>query len=385
MANITLGIDGRCFVGPAAGTTHYVRELGLALQGGLNAPQVLVYGQASMKLPPSQGWHARTESHPVWRGLPATLWYRWRTGGLAAQDGVSVFLAGANFLPAFRWQRSEAVRNDKRMVSILVVHDVVAELFPRTLTWSHRLAHRLFLKSSINRCDLLVVNSHGTASRVQARFGRKPDLVVRPPIDRRFQPQDNAAIAKVQQEHQLPKRYILAVGTIEPRKNLGALIQACVKLTLEGHDLGALVIAGSQGWLTQATNAAVVNAQASGLDIRLLGQVLDTDLPALYAGAELFVLPSLYEGFGMSVAEALSCGTRVLATDMPETREAGGEHSLYCLPTVDGLRLGILQALAMPAAASSGLSQADCVGRANWADVWACDVSKLVDLIRSQT
>lgn len=385
MAEILLGIDGRCFVGPPAGTTRYVRELGLALQEALNAQSVFAYGQATMQLPPSQGWHARTEPHRMWRGLPATLWYRWRAGGLVAQDGVSVFLAGANFLPTFPRQRPRAVRHAKRMVSIVVVHDVVADLFPQTLTWSHRLAHRLFLQSSIEHCDLLVVNSHGTASRVHARFGREPDLVVRPPIKRRFQPQDNAAIVEIKQDHQLPQRYVLAVGTIEPRKNLGALIQACVRLTLDGHDIGSLVIAGSQGWLTQATNAAIAQAQASGLDIRLLGQVSETELPALYAGAQLFVLPSLYEGFGMPVAEALACGTRVLATDMPETREAGGEQAFYCSPTVDGLRLGILQALATPVIAPSGLSQAACVGPADWADVWNCDVAKLVDLIRAQT
>ena len=348
-----IGIDGRCFMGPQAGTARYVRELGMALQYALNpqaddkSPSVSVYvPDATGAADVPKGWRLRTEPSRWWRRLPATLWYRWRAGRLASQDGVSVFLAGANFLPLFAPGKHPNSR--RRPVSLLVVHDLVAELFPETLTWTHRLAHQLFLKSSIKRCDVLVVNSHGTGKRVQERFGRQPDVVLHPRIDARFKPQSQAAIAKVRQSYQLPARYVLAVGTIEPRKNLPALIKAFEALVLEGHDLGALVLAGSQGWLAQASQAAIANAGAQGLKLRVLGYVPDDDLPALYAGAELFVLPSLYEGFGMPVAEALRCGTRVLASDTPETREAGGDQALYCRPTPEGLKSGILQALAMP-------------------------------------
>jgi glycosyltransferase involved in cell wall biosynthesis len=72
------------------------------------------------------------------------------------------------------------------------------------------------------------------------------------------------------------------------------------------------------------------------------------DLPGLYTGAEVFAFPSLYEGYGMPVAEALACGTRVLATNIPALREAGGEHSLYVEPTVEGIAPGLLQSLESP-------------------------------------
>lgn len=80
-----------------------------------------------------------------------------------------------------------------------------------------------------------------------------------------------------------------------------------------------------------------------GDNIRTLGYVEQQDLPGLYAGAEVFAFPSLYEGYGMPVAEALACGTRVLATNIPALREAGGEHSLYVEPTVEGIAAGLLQ------------------------------------------
>ena len=84
---------------------------------------------------------------------------------------------------------------------------------------------------------------------------------------------------------------------------------------------------------------------AEGDNIRTLGYVEQQDLPGLYAGAEVFAFPSLYEGYGMPVAEALACGTRVLATNIPALREAGGEHSLYVEPTVEGIAAGLLQSL----------------------------------------
>ena len=82
---------------------------------------------------------------------------------------------------------------------------------------------------------------------------------------------------------------------------------------------------------------------AEGDNIRTLGYVEQQDLPGLYAGAEVFAFPSLYEGYGMPVAEALACETRVLATNIPALREAGGEHSLYVEPTVEGIAAGLLQ------------------------------------------
>ena len=381
--DITIGIDGRCFLGPAAGTMRYARELSLGLQTALSAPQVLVYGPANMQLPHATGWAARTEPQPWWQQLPTILWYRWRAGQLAKRDNVGVFLAGANFLPAFGLHR-RAVSNPARLVSVLVVHDLVAELFPRTLTWTHRLAHQLFLKTSIMQCDLLVANSHGTAKRLFARYGRKPDFVLYPPIDSRFKPQSQASVAAVKQAYGLPRRYILTVGTIEPRKNLVSLIQAFAMLAKNGHQLGALVIVGSHGWLHGDTNVAVTTARRSGLDIRLLGRVPDADLPPLYAGSQLFVLPSLYEGFGMPVAEALACGARVLATDMPETREAGGNQAFYCAPTADGLCLGIARALSATTTTSTQEPFDSEMPYRSHNESWISEVERLADLVRAK-
>ena len=106
------------------------------------------------------------------------------------------------------------------------------------------------------------------------------------------------------------------------------------------------MLVGAEGWGRDAVRDA---AQRHGaLPIRRPGYVDDGELPLLYAGADLFVFPSRYEGFGIPVLEARACGTRVVASDQPEIREAGGEGAVYVAPTVEGLTEGILRALKSP-------------------------------------
>ncbi len=119
--------------------------------------------------------------------------------------------------------------------------------------------------------------------------------------------------------------YLLAVGTIEPRKNMGALLDAFRLLRREGRDL-RLVIVGRQGW-GQGLPLGDLSPH-----VRLAGVVPDEELAALYAGASCFVLPSLYEGFGLPLAEAMAAGAPCVASDIPALREVGGDVPRYADP-----------------------------------------------------
>jgi glycosyltransferase involved in cell wall biosynthesis len=130
------------------------------------------------------------------------------------------------------------------------------------------------------------------------------------------------------------KPYLLSVSTIQPRKNYIRLIQAFAKLIRDGedgnHDL-QLVIAGGRGWMYEQVFEEV---EALGLRDRVIfpDYFRDDDLPALYALASLFVFPSLYEGFGLPVAEAMACGTPVACTNTSSVPEVGGDAALYFDP-----------------------------------------------------
>jgi len=103
-----------------------------------------------------------------------------------------------------------------------------------------------------------------------------------------------------------------------------------------------LVLVGGKGWKDQKLSQMIEGYKGAG--ILPLGFVPDQDLPALYSGAKAFVFPSIYEGFGMPVLEARTCGTTVVATDIPELREAGGPYGIYVSPNSEELKKGIMTA-----------------------------------------
>lgn len=137
--------------------------------------------------------------------------------------------------------------------------------------------------------------------------------------------------------------YVLAVGTREPRKNLAGTMQAMTRLRqqgiLEDH---RLVLAGSPGWGRDAAGGGTPDWVVP------LGYVDDDQLAALYVCAEVFVFPSLYEGFGIPVVEALQFGCRVVASDLAELREAGGSDAVYVHPEPAAIADGVKSALSRP-------------------------------------
>jgi glycosyltransferase involved in cell wall biosynthesis len=158
-----------------------------------------------------------------------------------------------------------------------------------------------------------------------------------------FRKKSDAEILPVLHALRIPRPYLLAVGTWEPRKGFQRLIPAFLSLANEGLLQGhILALAGERGW---KDGPIVKLVKGGGGRIRPLGFVDDEALAALYSGADALVFPSSYEGFGIPVLEARACGTRVVATDLPELREAGGDDAVYVPATELGVRVGVLKAL----------------------------------------
>ena len=331
-----IGIDGRALYGSHAGTGRYVTNICLALDTSMPEGKFLVYGNHTLKLPVSnRRWQQRGDDSVVASHLPSSLWYFLRAGMLAKQDGVDVFWGTANFLP---------LGLDEGIPTILTVHDLVYRLFPQTLNLKHRLTYRLLFTHSLHRAQIIVTNSNGTSDRLSELYGRSAELVIRPSVARDFYPPRPESILAAHKHYGVDFPYFLSVATLEPRKNLEALIQAYLELRIAGHLAGSgLVLVGQKGWKHRRLINAITHAKSLGARIVLTGYVSDEWLPALYAGAEAVVIPSLYEGFGMPVLEALCCGARVVASDIPEIREAGGSSPFYIEPSVEGIKHGLLK------------------------------------------
>ena len=232
---------------------------------------------------------------------------------------------------------------------VATVHDVIPLILPETFTLRHRLVARAALARVRRKADLVIVPSLAVKDDVERRLGLPADRVVVTPegCEPRFRPAAARTVAEVAARYSLPPRYLLAVGVQDPRKNLTALLQAFARLRRHGDiDAGVqLVLAGTQGRLA-APLARTVRTLGLESAVVLPGFIDDDDLPAVYSGAAVFVFPSLYEGFGLPVLEAMACGAPVVTSNAASMAEVAGEAAMLVDPRdVAGLAAAVAQAL----------------------------------------
>lgn len=331
-----IGIDARCLEGNLTGIGRYVYELCLAMDSCCPAATFYLYSQNPLSVDlPSSRWVTRVEPRAFARRVKGILWLKYRLNALCAGDDLDVFWGAATFLPKFA-----------RKVSLVsTVYDLNSVVVPHTMPLFTRFAHELFFKNDVRRADIIVAISHGTAQRLQRTYGVSASAVICPAASPWFQPQSREVVLSMRSRYKLNRPYVLAVATREPRKNLESLLLAFesirAKDQMKEYDL---VLAGGGGWLDNKLNQYIRRAVQDGY-IRLLGYVPDSDLPALYSGAEVFVFPSLYEGYGIPAREALACGVQVVTTDIPELREATEGAAIYIQPTIQGVADGLVYAL----------------------------------------
>ncbi|MCY3932100.1 MAG: glycosyltransferase family 1 protein [Acidobacteria bacterium] len=218
---------------------------------------------------------------------------------------------------------------------VVTVHDVIPLILPETFTPRHRLVVRAALARVRRRADRVLVPSEAVKRDLVERVSVNEGLVVVTPeaCDRRFRPVDAAAVRAVAARHDLPERYVLAVGTLEPRKNLTRLLEA-FSLLLGRRRIAPdyrLVLVGARGWLEGPIFRAVKELELEG-HVLFTGFVADEDLPAVYTGASLFVFPSLHEGFGLPLLEAMACGAPVVASNVSSLPEVAGSAAVLVDP-----------------------------------------------------
>lgn len=231
---------------------------------------------------------------------------------------------------------------------LLTVHDLAFLFFPEAALPSLHHYLNVVVPRSVRRADHLLADSHHTARDLQEQWQVAPEriTVVQGAVDHsRFQPvSDPAHLARVRERYGIgPAPFILGLGTIQPRKNYARLIEAFHLARQEARLPHRLVIGGGKGWLYDDIYARVEKLGLGG-QVHFPGFVADEDLPALYSAAEFYAYPSLYEGFGLTIVEALACGTPVLTADNSCLPEVGGPGALYVrAEDVDSIAQGILR------------------------------------------
>jgi glycosyltransferase involved in cell wall biosynthesis len=221
----------------------------------------------------------------------------------------------------------------RSLPTVLTVHDLIFRHLPK----HHKPLNRWYLNLTMplycRRADHIIAVSEHSKRDLISIYGiaAKKITVVYEAAAPSFRPQTPQKVAAVRTRYGLPERYLLFVGTIEPRKNLTRLLIAFESLYADGL-VGGLVIVGQRGWLYDDFFARLEESPVRGA-VLLPGYVPDDDLPAFYAGAQALVLPSVYEGFGLPVLEAMACGTPTVASNASSVPEIGGDAALYFDPS----------------------------------------------------
>jgi glycosyltransferase involved in cell wall biosynthesis len=225
--------------------------------------------------------------------------------------------------------------------TVVTIHDLVSFLFPETVPKKYSLYMRLMTRLATRSADRIIAVSQATKTDLERTLHVPPAKIVviheavGPEFGRPLAPE---AVAAVVHRYGLRRPYCLFVGNLEPRKNLPGLIEAFadVRRRLAGtaHP-PQLVLAGTRAWLHSPIFRAV-ETHGVGDDVVFTDYVPIADLPALYAGATCFVFPSLYEGFGLPVLEAMAAGAPVVAARAGSIPEVAGDAALLVDARVPG-------------------------------------------------
>jgi len=319
---LRIGIDYTAAVRQGAGIGRYARELVRALARLDREHDYMLFAATGGQRLPHKGWppNFRMRSVPLsdhamailWHRLQLPLWVELVTGP------VDVFHSPDFVLPPVLRAKTLVTVHDLSFIRVSECAD------PNLRAYLNKVVPR-----SVHRADLVLADSQNTKDDLVELLGAESDRieVIYPGVEERFRPiEDQALLEEVRRRYNLPPRFILGLGTLQPRKNFTRLIQAFADLQSAICDLH-LVIAGGKGWLYEDIFATVEHL---GLEDRVVfpGFVADQDLPALYNLADLFVFPSLYEGFGLPPLEAMACGTPVITSNASSLPEVVGQAGL---------------------------------------------------------
>ena len=346
---MTIYVDVSCAVHAKAGLKRYAESLVGQLRP-LLGERLRLFQNSLGRCGPIPGWEGHPSAGVRWgyRRWRLAVWVRHLAH--RPMDGLlpdaSLFHATEHLLPPF-----------ERIPTILTVHDLIFQRFPQY----HKALNYRYLRATMplycGKATAIIAVSRATKKDLQSFYGIDPARITVIPEAAApcFVPQAPARIDDVRRRYRLPPRYLLSVGTIEPRKNLTRLVDACGPLLTENL-INGLVLVGRKGWLYEGFFRHL-DALPWRDRVILAGYVPDADLPAIYGGASVTVQPSLCEGFGLPVLEAMASGSPVCTSNTSSLPEVGGDAARYFDPENIEEMTGVLRDLLLDADLRQAMSQ----------------------------
>jgi glycosyltransferase involved in cell wall biosynthesis len=219
--------------------------------------------------------------------------------------------------------------------AIAIVYDIIPLIIEGTFPWYTRAIFEKYISHTVKSADAIVAISQSTRNDLIHRLGVKPEKIhiIYPGYDdNAFKPQTQLLRVKsTLRKFKIPHEYILYAGTLQTNKNIPRLIEAFALLKKERRLPHKLVIVGKKAFGHEAVNSAI-DMFAVHDDVIIAGYVRHEELPLLMHGADVFVLPSLHEGFGIPTLEAMACGTPVITANVSSLPEVVGDAALLVDP-----------------------------------------------------
>lgn len=328
-----VGVDARLLTEQVTGIGRYTYEVCRYL-ARINEP-VFLYtpSPVSEKIQDALA-PAVIKNDQAYGRIGRMLWSQRILPKRAAIDGVEVFWGATHRIPQFL---------DEHIARVVTIHDLVWKKAGATMRPFSKLMESLLMPRAIAATDLIMADSEATAQEIAHYFPEAASKTRVVYLGATEFPASGGDVLLA--DFGIQKPYFLFVGTLEPRKNLQRLLEACANLSEELRESYVLVIAGGQGWggidLQQMVRSLKIEKQ-----VHILGYVGDEALSTLYKHARFLVMPSIYEGFGLPLVEAMSFGRPVLTSNTSSMPEVAAEAGLLVDPySVDSIRIGLEQLL----------------------------------------
>jgi glycosyltransferase involved in cell wall biosynthesis len=257
------------------------------------------------------------------------IWNFWTLPGYIRKNGLDIYLT--QYITPFFIPKTVKI--------ITIIHDISFNFYPQFIKWSDLFFLKLLIPMSLRRADKIIGVSKFTHDEIIKFYKTDPKKVdwIHNAVSDDFlkQATSDEKIKNVKEKYNLPEKFILYLGTLQPRKNIPILIEA---YNSAKNNLGStkLIIAGGKGHNFDKNIEKYIKKYKLEKDVIIPGFIDENDKAALMKSAGIFVFPSLYEGFGIPILEAMSVETPVIASDIAPHREIAGNAALFFNPNISG-------------------------------------------------
>jgi glycosyltransferase involved in cell wall biosynthesis len=320
--SMQIGVDARPLSYDLTGIGVYLKHLLAALQKIDDQNHYFLFSNGLIDLTLDNRKWSKIEGGST-RRLLSTPWMQLRGTVIAAEKGINLFWSPRHHLPLFL---------PSRIKTVITIHDITHLLFPATMSLPNLLVERLLMGPSLRKADSVIADSNSTAQGIRAHYPVDSDKVITiypgkpdlpdPATDAFHSPLD------------LPPRFFLFVGTLDPRKNLLRVLNAFEQIDPQMHDVH-LVIVGGQGWKNRQFYQQL-NTNQNKNRVVMTGFVSRQQLKLIYENAVCLLFPSVYEGFGFPILEAMSCGSPVITSRTASMPEVAGDAAMLVDPIDTG-------------------------------------------------